>query len=66
MPLKITYMCPNCPAQIRVVYDRQEGSNLPGLIGCPGKGCMNIHKLDIEEIDEEEAQRLKSEKPFTL
>lgn len=66
MPLKITYTCQDCTARIRVVYDEQEGASLSGPIGCPGQGCMNIHKLDIREIDEEEAQQLKSEKPFML
>lgn len=66
MPHLITYKCQKCLATIEWIYDQESGVYPSGVRGCPGKGCSELHELNVSEISETKASERKSGELFSL
>ena len=60
MPSLITYKCQKCLTIIEWIYDQESEVYPPAVRGCPGKGCSELHELNVREISESEASERKS------
>lgn len=66
MPFLTTYKCQSCLATIEWVYEKEIGVYPSGVRGCPGKGCTELHELNVTEISDEEASERKTGELFSL
>jgi hypothetical protein len=60
MPVAIKYQCEFCGEETNWIFYEDSGLFPNRARGCSGAGCTNVHYLSATEIDEDQAEALRS------